>query len=617
MRRATLLTVLLLAASLGSAAAQVPAPASGTAATRTVLLLTDPAGDQVVTSDLAPVPNCPSAGSPTCPPSYANVDLTAVLARQAAAGTPSDVTLIANFSATPTATQSVSFLFQIGKGPDSAPASTASGAPLNVTVTGTTVAGAAGATATASNDQLLLTLPYAGIGAAPGDVLTLVSVTARDQHAGPAGNQPAPVPQGSSSGTDHAPKAGAARPFTLQPPPFASDLAAAVVGGQITESNGTRAFAGSAVATRDGNATVRFDVRVTNLARGPDTVRLTAPGASPSLQFTLPDAVGLAPGANATLPVTLRLRSAAPATVSPTFRAEGVQGEALAPATLTILPPAPPGHHAIPAALKFLTPLVTDLGLDRALGNYAELAFLLLLVLVAVALVFLALFLVQTPWLRVAVEPRRALASPGGVAEFRVRLDQARRGVASARAVLRRAPWAAAFRFRGATAEAGGGAGAGMAGTVQLDPANPAEGVLRVEVPPGTPSLERETVEFDIVPLDAAGGEMPRHRARGHVTVQALQSAASDPKVPKARDIRLAAVRHEPPDPLPGGTVTTTATIHNDGSAPAALRLVLLLDGRPVVEERVEVAARSTREVGLPWSAGAGKNQVKVQVFLA
>ncbi|HEX2066380.1 MAG TPA: hypothetical protein VHI93_06155, partial [Candidatus Thermoplasmatota archaeon] len=170
------------------------------------------------------------------------------------------------------------------------------------------------------------------------------------------------------------------------------------------------------------------------------------------------------------------------------------------------------------------------------------------------------------------------------------------------------APWSSAFRFRGPSS---------AAGIVQVDPGNPAEGILRVEVPPGTPSLERETVEFDIVPLDAQGTEMPRHRAHGHVTVQALQPPASDPRVPKARDIRLAAVRHEPPDPLPGGTVITTATVHNDGGSPASLRIVLVLDNVPVVEELVEVGPRSTREVALPWAAGAGKNQVKVQVFLA
>jgi hypothetical protein len=391
------------------------------------------------------------------------------------------------------------------------------------------------------------------------------------------------------------------------------------VGGEVREANGTHAFTDAFPSTRDGNLTVRFDVRVSNHARSVDVVQITGErvpgqaraGASPpppSMDLHFPNPTPVPAGADVVLPVTITLVGGQAGKMEFSFTATGLSGKSVTGALLTILPPPPPGHHAVPDALKVLTPLVTSIGLDGALGNYAELALLLFFVLLAVVVVFLALFLVQTPWLRIAVEPRRALAMPGGVAEFRIRLDKARRGVASAKAVLRRAPWSSAFRFRGP---------APAVGSVTLDSANPAEGVLRVEVPPGTPSLERETVEFDIVPLDADGAEMPRHRARSHVTVQALQPATSDPRVPKARDIRLAAVRHEPPDPLPGGTVTTTATIHNDGSGPAALRVVLLVDGRPVVEERIEVAPRSTREAALPWTAGAGKNQVKVQVFLA
>jgi hypothetical protein len=601
MHRATLLMVLLLAVSLG-------APAQA-ALSRTVVLATDPAGDQAIVGPQVVNPAAP-------PPNYRNVDVTAVLASQATdLGNPTSFSFFVNFSAPPTARQSVVFQFDLAKGPDSAAGSTASGAAKSITVTGTTVTGADGATASGQGSQLVLTVPYRSIGASAGDVLENVVVTATDQDGGPTGGGPLPdnVPADDSSASDRAPDGGGGAPFTLQPPPFRSNLTATVAGGEVHEANGTRAFAGPSATTRDGNATVRFDVRVANHARTADTVHLTAP-ASLRLQATLPDPVAIAAGAEATLSVTVQLRGAPPGTLAPAFQVQGLQGGPVAPATpatIVVLPPPPPGHRAIPAALGFLTPVVTGIGLDGALGDYAELAFLLFLVLMAVALVFLALFLVQTPWLRIAVEPRRALAVPGGVAEFRVRLDKARRGVAAAKAVLRRAPWASAFRFRG------GPPPEGVVGTVRLDPANPAEGVLRVEVPPGTPSLERESFEFDIIPLDAEGAEMPRHRARSHVSVQALQPATSDPKVPKARDIRLAGVRHDPPDPLPGGTVTTTATIHNDGNAPAALRVVLLVDGKAVVEERIEVAARTTREAGLPWTAGAGKNQVKVQVFLA
>jgi hypothetical protein len=594
MHRATLTMVLLLAVSLG-AAAQAPALRSAT-------LASDPSGDQAIVGPQVPNPAAP-------PPAYRNVDITAVLAVQATQS-PTLVRLYVNFSAPPTARQAVEFQFIVAKGPDSAPGSTATGAAKTVTVTGTTVTGAEGATAGASGSQLFIDLPYTSIGAAPGDRIESLVVTASDRDGGPTGGGPLPdtVPTDDSSASDRAPDGGAAAPFTLQPPPFRSDLVATVQGGDVSDRNGTHAVVGGTFATRDGNATVEFDLVVANHAGAADAVRIGLLDPPLRAQATLPAVFTVPAGGESSQRVLIQLQGAAPGTLTFRLQAKGLAGESTATATVVVLPPLPPGHHAIPSALAFLTPLVTSLGLDDPLGNYAELAFLLFLVLVAVVTLFLALFLVQTPWLRVAVEPRRALAAPGGVAEFRIRLDKARRGVASAKAVLRRAPWASAFRFRGPVP---------AVGSVQLDPANPAEGILRVEVPPGTPSLERETVEFDIVPLDADGAEMPRHRARSHVTVQALQPARTDPRVPKARDIQLAAVRHDPTDPLPGGTVTTHATIRNDGSGPSALRVVLLVDGHPVVEERIELAARATRDVALPWTAGAGKNQVKVQVFLA
>ncbi|HUR62171.1 MAG TPA: hypothetical protein VM286_07390 [Candidatus Thermoplasmatota archaeon] len=602
MHRATLFMVLLLAVSLGAAMPQASAQGSRD---RTVLLASDPAGDQAIVPPTVPNPAFP-------PPAYTNVDLTALLARQPADSAATYVDLVLNFSAAPTAGEVLQVAFNLAKGPESLSTSTATGAAKSLTITGTTVSGAEGATATGTGKQLALRIPYSGIGASPGDVLQDLVVTASDRDGGPSGDGPVPdqVTADDSSASDRAPNAGGAAAFTLQPPPFRSDLVATVTGGEVRQANGTRPFAGARVTTTDGSATVRFDILVTNRARAADTIHVSAPGASIGVQYTVPAPATLAPGGSATLAVTVRLQDVPPGTLAPDLEVSGSQGSIHTTATI-VVQPAPAGHHAVPAALAFLTPLATGLGLDGPLGNYAELGLLLLFVLLGVVLLFLALFLVQTPWLRVAVEPRRATAELGGVAEFRIRLDKARRGVAAAKAVLRSSPWGAAFRFRGAPVPEG------QAYDVRIDPANPAEGTLRVEVPADASNLDRQTVEFDIVPMDAQGVEMPRHRARGHVTVQPVQPASRDPKVPKARDIQLASVRHEPPDPLPGGTVTTTATIRNDGGGPAALRIVLMVDAHPVLEERVEVAARSTREVALPWTAGAGKNQVKVQVFLA
>jgi hypothetical protein len=600
--RAASLMVLLLAASLGHAAS-----AQGTTSpSRVTLLAADPAGDPAVSKG-------PLAQNT---PSFANVDILSVLAIQATGTTPRQVEFDVNFSAPPTARQVVTFQFTLAKGPDSDPASTASGAEKTLTVTGTTVSGADGATATAGGNRLGLAIPYASIGASPGDVVSGLSVTARDHDGGTTANGPLgdPTAQDDSDGTDRAPDQGTAPAYTLTPPPFASSLLVTVTGGEITDGDGTRSFSGPLVATRDGNATVRFDLTVTNLARGPDQVRLTTPGPEPELRFTVPEGPVTIPAqGKALISATARLVSAPPGTLSAAFQVDGLAGGARADATL-VVQAVPAGHHAIPAALSFLTPVVASLGLEGPLGDYAELAFLLVCALVAVVVLFLLLFLVQTPWLRVAVEPRRAVVVPGGAAEFRIRLDRARRGVASAKAVLRSAPWASGFRFGRSPAST---VPVGQPVDIRVDPDNPATGILRVQVPPGTASLDRATVEFDIVPVDAQGQDVPRHSARSHVTVQAVQPATTDPAVPKARDIRLAAVKHEPPDPLPGGTVTTTATIHNVGALLAPLRIVLRVDGNAVVEQRIEVAPRSTRDVALPWTAGAGKNQVKVQVFLA
>ncbi|HEX2066035.1 MAG TPA: hypothetical protein VHI93_04400, partial [Candidatus Thermoplasmatota archaeon] len=240
MHRATI-AILLLAASLGPAAS-----AQGQEGMRTALLAMDPGGDQAVVGPQVPNPAAPA-------PAYGNVDILAVLASQPVSS-PTSVTLYVNFSAPPTLRQVVTFQFAVAKGPESAPGSTATGAVRTVTVAGTTVSGVEGATAGGSSSQLFLTLPYAGIGASPGDVLGQLIVTASDRDGGPTGGGPLPdsVPGDDSSASDRAPDSGAAAAFTLQPPPFRSDLAATIVGGEVLDANGTRPFTGASVSTQDG-----------------------------------------------------------------------------------------------------------------------------------------------------------------------------------------------------------------------------------------------------------------------------------------------------------------------------------------------------------------------------
>ena len=53
------------------------------------------------------------------------------------------------------------------------------------------------------------------------------------------------------------------------------------------------------------------------------------------------------------------------------------------------------------------------------------------------------------------------------------------------------------------------------------------------------------------------------------------------------------------------------------GILPAALRVVLSIDGRPEAEQAVEVPAGGAVDVVLRWRAEAGRNVVRLQAFPA
>lgn len=601
----TLAVSLLVAALL--AATAPPAAGQGLS----TIVLTDPAGDQGVTAGQLVV----------TAPEMGQVD---ILSLAAAAG-DANLTLTLTTSAAVTATQTTTVSFKVERGPTSVDGSTASGETFTLSLTGATaVTGVEGATVAQTDTALALAMPLAAIGASGGDLVTTFTVATADTDEGSA---PPPVTQDNTAATDDA--AGSPTPaFSIPRSAIQTGLVVEIVGGSVHQRAACRtsapclvfednAFTGDAAATSDGNATVRFDIKVTNTGTDADVVSLgiaqQPDAATASLERT---SINLLHGEASTVALTLALDDRGEGRLEVAVLATSTRGGAgSVQAKVDVDFPEPPPvvqRTPVPEQLGFLTPMATSLGLDGALGEYAELALLAFFILVAVAVVFLVMFVTRTPWVRVQVTPKKVIVAPGGTAEFRLTVAPRRKRTFLARGTLRGegGTWRAGLQI-GKSERMPAGKPVDMA----LDAEAPdlMAGTIRVQVPHDAANYERETVEVDIVPLDDKGGEHPAHRATAKVVVEAAPQSG----YASARDIQLAQVRHDPPAPRPGATVTTTATVHNAGGIVAALRVVLVLDGKPVIEERVEVPARGTSNVLLPWIAGAGKNQVKVQVFLA
>ncbi|MEA3190609.1 MAG: hypothetical protein QOD77_1191 [Thermoplasmata archaeon] len=565
-----------------------------------VAVLSDPSGDQVVT-----------AGPLADDIPFDQVDLTAVTADLAG----SVLDLAITTSAPVTATERLTLRFTVDRGATSYANSTARGTPFTLTIATSGVTGAPGVNLTLDGNLLHLLVPMASIDAVGGDQLGNVTLTAADTSEGSA---PDPVTQDDSSALDRAPDAGAAS-FTVPRPPIQAGVRLLAQGGTLRDAAGTTGITGASATTASANATLTFDLLVSNVGTDPDVVAIALPPkpAGVSDLRVNPQSIALTAGQVAPVTVTVQLTGPAPRDLTIPVVATSARGgtsQVDLSIELTAVPPPPAKQRTpVPPALAFLTPLAEAVHLDDALGEYAELALLLFFLLLAVAVVFLALFLVRTPYVAVTVSPKRAVVTPGGSAEFRVEVSPRKRKVASARGVLHAdgAGFLAALSM--------GGSRRGLEESVDLAmPADdgPMEGTLRIQVPADATEKDRQTVEFNVVPLGEDGTPMSSHRGRAKVEVKA-QPTAKSAVYASARDIQLADVRHSPPSPRPGSQVATTATIHNDGSVPAQLRVVLQLDTKTVAEERIEVPPRGSRQVTLAWTAGAGRNQVKVQVFLA
>jgi hypothetical protein len=540
------------------------------------------------------------------PPAFGQVDLRTLAIDQPDMGR---LVLSVTTTSPPTATSTVSLGFRVVRGPQSLPSSTASGAAYNLTLRGGQAAGVEGATVVVEGATQHLTLPLSAIGAVGGDLLAGLVATASDRDEGSA---PPPVQQDDSSATDRAPDTGTARDYTFARPAQVGRISLTVLGGTVaSDRDEAQEFTGAAASVSHG-AGVRLvaRVQVANAGIDPDTVTVQGPQGEPGATATVPA------GGSATLEVPVLSGAEAVPSGTQTYALSATStlgATASATLALTVVPQptlaAPAAREPVPAGLGFLSPLVTAMGLDRMFGSYAELAFLLFVALLAVLLGFLALSVARSPWVKARVTPSLAVAAPGGIAEFRIQLSSAKARVQKARAVLKSAgDWTASMVRRGQPQPSS---------QVELTEAG-SEGYLRVRVPATARPKDRQSVEFDIVPVDQDGTEHPERAQHAKVTVQAsVPMSASGAGMVRGADIRLASVRHEPPRPLPGGAVATTATIRNAAVVPAHLRVVLVVDGKPTAEDRVEVPAAGEASVSLPWTAGSGMNQVKVQVFLA
>ena len=594
-RAVAVLVLLCAASSLPLCAAQATP----------VVLVADAAGDH----------NPTSGPLVTTPPALDNVDILQVSASQPTAGT---LELAVTTKAPASASENVTLNFTVRRGATSLPNSTATatGTAFSVLYHDGAVSGLPGATAAVDTNDLRFTIPMSLIGAVGGDVLANVSVAADDFNAGAA---PSPVTQDDSRAADQAPDAGGASlAYTFPRPAVAGNFALTVQGGSLQPAAGAAAvpFAGDKATVRDRNATVSFRLGVTNSGVDADTVTFDVTPPAQTRVSLSPARLDLAPRQSATATLLVAFEDPANGTYVFNVRAtsaHGGQGEAVLRVSVEVPGPPPAEREPVPAGLGFLTPLVTSIGLDKVFGTFAEMAFLLFLVLLAIVIVYLLLFTVKTPWVRVRVTPRRVIVAPGGVAEFHVELEGRKRRPTLARATLRtEGPWTSGLQVGRSAALPGESmdipleSGAG---------ALPQEAVLRVQVPYDAPARDKQELEFDVVPVDAEGGTYPKHATRARITVEAAPPAVG--KYASAHDIRLAEVKHDPPDPRPGATVRTTATIHNDGSTRALLRVVLQKEGKGVAEERVDVPPHDSRAVTMPWTAGAGRNLVKVQIFLA
>lgn len=526
----------------------------------------------------------------------------------------------------------------------------------SIAFSGTTAPATPANTTVASNATnatiVELTVTRRDTSAVGGDSITGLSVAVTHEEGDSAGTGPATI-SWTDTTTDTAPNdpvANPSRPYNLTRPPIVPDLELTVVGGSITHTvNGTSnttTFMSNQVTTEGPDATVTFDLVLTNTGTDPDdaTITLFDPTgalAADNVEVTIsPATTGeLLPGEAANVTVTATLTEAGVGQHPILLQADSGRG-AIAASAMQVTVPAPPPppttqppptggngsngggnggnqdpaeREPVPAGLSFLTPMAEALGLDGPFNEYAELVLLALLLLLLILIVFLIVFFATRGAVAVDVEPRVVTARPGETAEFSVAVRNKRGRPMDAVTHFEGDPaWRTGLVFGDAQlTQSHTDAQLGL-GPKQRD-SGTRMGKLMVTVPPEAHDDETDQIKVAVSALNESGRPVKTRTA--NVKVRAVGGA---PPVVQRGDlpVRLASVQHVPEEPVAGETVQTTARLENDSDTDTLeLRVVLNVGGDDVQEQNVVLPPRNARAVVFRWEAPQGSSKVRVRVY--
>ncbi len=375
--------------------------------------------------------------------------------------------------------------------------------------------------------------------------------------------------------------------------------------------------------TADPFARLTFTIEVENKGTDFDTITFANPTVAGAASVTVsPATVSLAAGDKATVTLSVNLNNAT-SKVTVTLRATSANGANATLASTVNLDVSGGGgggggkeSAGAKAGLDFLTPAAEALGFDALFDDWAEVAVLGLILLVALLLLFLILFLPKRPWLQIEVRPRRLSVEPGETAEFQVQVRNKKKDFHRAVARLSGADpeWKAGLLLRqedGGSLEPMTSYGDLVFGlTARDEPGDHYEGTLRVQVPETASPKSRSRVDLEIIPLDD-GDERPRKGGKARIAVRAAKPMTGD------SPITITDVTHEPERPEEGDSVSTTAHITNVSEENWSLDVSLLVDDRAVDEQRLDLAPGEERHVTFQWRASGGSNKVRLQVLQA
>jgi len=572
--------------------------------------LIDPAGDQAVTAG-------PLVLSPS---SFDDVDIVAAWFQDDGTQVMLSVQTTAAFSGDMTAA------FAVVHGPASVFGSTANGTLFTITATGTTATGVDSVTATQDGSVLTFTMPRASLGASGGDVLRgLVISTSRSDE----GTLPSPATQDDESATDTT--EAAARDYVLTRPAVRATAQLTVVGGDASEP-----FEGETGYLNATTGTVRFSLLLENTGSDVDTFQLAVTSPIGATAAISPSSVALDPGTDAAVSMTVTISGAdgqAAATLTEyAFEVRATSDRAAsATATARVTTPIPDSaveRTVTPAGLSFLTPMAETLRFDDAFGDYAELVLLALHVLLAILIVYLLMMMGRRPWVKVQVRPSSARGAPGTDVEMSVDIENSKKRMQNANiSVSAQSPdWRAAMLLHDDQDNALDSIQAGEKLPVELaprgEPGSRLHGAVRVRVPEAGGKTQ---VSVRANPEGGDGQELRRHGGFSKSRIRSIQEdvdALGHAPTPSRRpapsammtSVKLRGVAHEPMEPLAGETVTTHATVHNNGDD-ARLRVELVVDGNVEATKSLVIAHAEEVRVGLQWQAGEGKNDVRIRVF--